>query len=311
MTKIQRILATLRCEETDRVPFGLWQHSTVHERTVENFTRFTLDFYNRYDPDFVKVMYDENYDTPPGFEYVGSVEQWEELEEFDHHIGAFGRQLEVLKRVKDTVGADVPVVQTIYSPFHVGHRLAGRRIMADLKTEPDSVRAGLEAIASNYGRFAASCLTEAGIDGFFFAAFGCERDWMSLEEYRRWVMPTDRKVLQALRSASLVMLHVHGEGDTYFRELCDYDCDAVSWEDRVAGPGVAEAKTITDKALIGGVNHVTARSGPATDVEREAREAIELTGARGLILAPGCTFFNETPEENLQALKKVVTQGAG
>ena len=161
MTKKQRILATLRGEQTDRVPFGLWQHSTVHERTVENFTRFTLEFYRRYDPDFVKVMYDENYDTPPAFEYVRSAEQWVELEEFDPHIGAFGRQLEVLKRVKESVGAAVPVVQTIYSPFHVGHRLAQRRILHDLRAEPEAIRTGLETIAANYCRFAACCLKEA------------------------------------------------------------------------------------------------------------------------------------------------------
>ena len=74
MTKMQRVLATLNKEETDRVPFSAYVHSTVHQRTPEKFARFTLDFYNKYDPDYVKVMYDELYDMPVNFLHVSGVE---------------------------------------------------------------------------------------------------------------------------------------------------------------------------------------------------------------------------------------------
>lgn len=45
-----------------------------------------------------KVMYDENYDTPVNCYFVGTIEVWKSLEEYDSHIGAFGRQLESLKQ---------------------------------------------------------------------------------------------------------------------------------------------------------------------------------------------------------------------
>ena len=38
MTKMQRVLATLKQQETDRTPFSVYVHSTVHERTAEKLS---------------------------------------------------------------------------------------------------------------------------------------------------------------------------------------------------------------------------------------------------------------------------------
>jgi len=62
MTKMERVLAALQKQEVDRVPFSAYMHSTVHHKTVEKFTEFTLDFYRKYNPDYIKVMFDENYE---------------------------------------------------------------------------------------------------------------------------------------------------------------------------------------------------------------------------------------------------------
>jgi uroporphyrinogen decarboxylase len=303
---MQRVMATLRKEETDRIPYSAYTHSTVHERTAERFARFTLDFYSKYDPDYVKVMYDENYDTPVNYYFVSSVEVWKHLEEYDPHIGAFGRQLESLKQIKDTVGPDVPVIQTIFSPFHIAQRLACRRILEDWEQDPEAVQQGLNTIGNNYIRFTECCLTEAGIDGFFFGAFGCERDWMLETRYKEMVLPADQRVMKVLRQAPILILHIHGENKAYFDLLKSYNCDAISWEDRLAGPSVAEAGTLTNKCLVGGIDHYKALDCAPGEIVRQGREAIEAVGGRGLILAPGCTFFDETPPENILALKQAV-----
>ncbi len=303
---MQRILATLKKQETDRPPFSAYMHSTVHERTIEKFVQFTLNFFKRYDPDYVKVMYDENYDTPVPFEFITEIRVWNLLEEFDSHIGAFGRQLEALKRIKDAVGKDVPVIQTIFSAFHVGHRLAHQRILQDLKEDREAVMNGLNTIAANYIRFADMCIQEAGIDGFFFAAFGCENSWMDEAQYKEMVTPTDKHILKTLRHAPILILHIHGEKDTHFNLLKDYNCDAISWEDRVAGPSIGEAREKTDKCIVGGIDHYAAVKCSPAEIVKQGREAIEEVNGRGIILAPGCTFFNNTPPENILALREAV-----
>lgn len=306
MTKMQRVLAAINGDEVDRVPFSTYVHSTVHERTVQKFAQFTIDFYNKYDPDYVKVMYDELYDMPVNYFHVIDPSIWNRLERFDPHIGAFGRQLEVLKRVKDKVGPDVPVIQTLFSPFYIGYRLAGRRILEDWKQDAEAVKHGIDMIAANTASFCEAAVTEAGIDGFFFAAVGCEKEWMSEAQYKEMVMPSDLAVLEVLNKSPICFLHIHSEKDSYFDLLVDYPCNGISWEDRLAGPTMAEARKRTDKCFVGGIDHYMALDCSPAEIVAQSKEVIDVTEGRGLILAPGCTFFPGTPEENMHALKEAV-----
>jgi uroporphyrinogen decarboxylase len=306
MTPRERVFAAARGLAADRVPFALWQHSTVHERTVERFTRFTLDFYHRYHPDLVKVMYDEQYDLPVDRHHIREVRDWRLLEAFEPHTGAFGRQLECLARVRSEVGPDVPIVQTIYSPFHVAHKVAGRRLLEDWRQDPQTVGAALATIAANYRGFAECCLREAKVDGFFFAPIGCEASFMDERQYVEMIRPSDLSVLEALREAPLLILHIHGEKEVMFDLLSTYPCDLISWEDRVAGPSITEARRRTRRSLMGGIDHLAAPDATPEQIIAQGREAIAQAGDRGFILAPGCTFPAGTPEANLLALRRAV-----
>jgi len=306
MKKKERIIATLKGIETDRIPFSVYQHSTVHERDINRFVDYTLGFYEKYDPDYIKVMFDDNYDTPVNWQYITDITIWKKLENFDPHIGAFGRQLEILKQLKDKAGENVPVIQTIFSPFHFSHRLTNRRMLKDWEIDPESVEYGFNIIAENLIAFSDCCLKEAGIDGFFFGAFGCEESWMTESQYKQMVMPFDLKVLNEFSNAEIVILHIHGEKNSFFNLLKEYPCNGISWEDRISGPSLKEAIKQTDKCLIGGINHLKAVQYQQEDILNEAKEAIYCTKGRKFILAPGCTFLEGTPENNMHALKIAV-----
>lgn len=306
MTRLQRVQGALRGEPTDRVPFSVYQHSTVHNRGARQFAAYTLEFHKKYAPDYVKVMYDENYDSPVNYQFATSPDVWGLLEDLDPRHGAFGRQLESLKIIKDAVGPDVPVVQTIYSPFHWGVRLAWRQIIAHYRQDPELVEQGLSVMAKNTIAFGLLALQEAGIDGFLFGAYGCEPSWLSEAEYSQIAMPHDKSVLAALRKASILMVHIHGEHGSYFDLLRNYECDALSWEDRLSGPSLAEARKRTTKCLIGGVDHIKAATRSKEEVLAEAREAVLETGGRGFILAPGCTFGDGVKEDHIMALREAV-----
>ena len=122
------------------------------------------------------------------------------------------------------------------------------------------------------------------------------------------VRPSDLAVLEALRQAPLLILHIHGEREVMFDLLAAYPCDVLSWEDRVAGPALAEVRRRDSRCLMGGIDHLAARERPAEELERQGREAIAQAGGLkgGLILAPGCTFPAGTPEPNLRALARAV-----
>jgi uroporphyrinogen decarboxylase len=136
---------------------------------------------------------------------------------------------------------------------------------------------------------------------------------MPQSQYSQMVRPSDLAVLEALRQAPLLILHVHGEREVYFDQLSDYPCDVLSWEDRVAGPPLAQVRrssTFSNRCLMGGIDHLAAPRSTPEQIARQGREAIEQAGSNGgFILAPGCTFPAGTPEANLQALALAVGPG--
>ena len=310
LTKYHRMLKTLRCEEVDRLPWSTYLHSTVHDRGVRQFANYILNFHRRFEPDYVKVMMDENYDTPVDMQYVKEINCWNLFEPLDPHKGSFGRQLESIKIIKDTLGPDVPVLITVYSPFYWAMRMC-QDVMKHYREDSQTVNRGITAITESIIAFVKTCINEAGVDGFYHAIFGCEPSWMTEEEFKQWPVPHSNRVFAAMREAPMVIAHIHGPEKNYF-DVCEpFDCDALSWEDRTAGPSIAEARKKTKKCLVGGINHKTSISASPEEVYNEAIDAIKQSGGYGLVLAPGCTFDPRTPAENMFALKRAVHDCAG
>lgn len=304
MTKRERLAKAYRGERPDRVPVSIYQHSTALDRGVEEFTDFSLKFHKKYDPDYVKVMYDELYDTPVNFQFASDPSVWGALERLDPHKAAFGRYLESLKRVRAAVDPDTPVIATIFTPFHIAARLAWSRLPEDCRLHEDVLVKGLSTISDNTCALVEAIRREAGVDGFFLGAFGAENEWLSAADYARIEAPFDKQILAAMKGADFVIVHAHGEKGAHFDIFKDYDCGALSWEDRQGGPSLAEARGRTSKCLVGGIDHVAAQTCPADKVYAEARQAIEATGGAGFVLACGCTFLPGTPAENMLALKR-------
>ena len=304
MNKRERLECAIRGEKPDRVPVSIYQHSTARDRGVNEFSAYTMDFHNRFDPDYVKVMYDEMYDAPVNYQFATDPSVWEMLEGLDPHRGALGRYLESLKRIRNSVPADTPVIGTVFTPFHIAVRLAWKRVLEDYRTDGERLMKGLATITSNWVAFIKAARAEAGIDGFLVGAYGGEPEWLAEADYLKLEAPFDRELLAAMKGMPFVMVHGHGEEGSYFDLFATYDCNALSWEDRVAGPSLGEARRRTSKCLIGGVDHIAAQTSTAGQVYAQAREAIAATKGAGFILAPGCTFLGGTPAENMLALKR-------
>lgn len=91
MNKRQRVECAIRGGKPDKVPVSIYQHSAVHDRGVDEFVAYTLDFHSKFDPDYVKVMYDELYDTPVNYQFAVDASVWEQLQPLDPHKAAFGQ----------------------------------------------------------------------------------------------------------------------------------------------------------------------------------------------------------------------------
>ena len=311
MTPRERLACAMQGGTPDRVPVSIYQHSSVHERGVEPFVRWTLDFHQRFAPDYVKVMYDEMYDAPVNYQFATDAGVWEQLEDLDPHRGGFGRYLESLARIRAALPPDTPVIATVFTPLHVGVRLAWRRLVDDCRGERERTLRGLQAITRNTVALVEAAVREAGVDGFFLGGYGCDSGWLSEAEYREIAAPLDRQVLAAMRAAPFVIVHAHGGAQAFVDLYSSYEADALSWEDRHGGWGLAQARAhAPSKCLVGGIDHVAVMAGGAALGRAQALDAIAATAGRGLVLSPGCTFLPGTPQATMHALKDAAVEAA-
>jgi len=106
----------------------------------------------------------------------------------------------------------------------------------------------------------------------------------------------------------LTVLHAHGER-LMFDRLAALPADVWNWDDRRAGPSLAEGQALVTGAVQGGLNQwTTLKEGTGPDARAEAQEAIEQTAGTGLILGAGCVLL---PQHSDAALVDLVQSLGG
>jgi hypothetical protein len=73
-----------------------------------------------------------------------------------------------------------------------------------------------------------------------------------------------------------------------------------NWDDRRAGPSLAEGKALVPGAVQGGLNQwTTLKEGTGTDAQIEAQDALDQTGGTGIILGAGCVLLTQHSDATL------------
>jgi uroporphyrinogen decarboxylase len=81
---------------------------------------------------------------------------------------------------------------------------------------------------------------------------------------------------------------------------------AVSWHNWETGPTLSEARALTDRAFVAGLDRRRLEDGPPAAIEEQVQQVVAQTNGRGLILAPSCVIPTTTPEAHLQAVRRAV-----
>jgi uroporphyrinogen decarboxylase len=126
--------------------------------------------------------------------------------------------------------------------------------------------------------------------------------------YREVVMPFDRQVLSALpKEAWFNVLHLCGSA-IYTDIARELPIGALSFSTHNQGnPTLTEARDRTGRAVMGGLDQRrTLVRGTADEIATQAHDAIEQTGGRGLLLAPGCSVPPMARWANLKAMMDAV-----
>lgn len=327
MNHWERVRAAIKGEDVDRVPVSLWRHWPVEDETAQGLANAMIRWQRQYDFDLVKFMPTGMYGVHdwgtqtvynPGFRGnriatkpgLTDPEEWPKLARLDPHQGALGQEVEAIRLAAEELKGSVPILQTIFSPLTTAIKLAGDRVHGDMRLRPDLLKEGLEIIADVTIRFAQACL-QAGAHGVFFATQGASYRLFSEAEYTEFGATYDIKVLNAIRTDETInLLHVHGY-DIMFDLAANYPVEMINWHDRLTWPTLKEAQSRFDGLLVGGIDdQVTIAEGPIDKIRWQARDAIEQTGGRRLMVGPGCVIPTNTPDAHVRAVIETVQEMA-
>jgi len=314
----QRIEAAAAGEPVDRLPISLWRHFPDDDLDPAKLAGHMVSWQRNWDFDLVKFMPSGTYgveDWGAVTEYqaaangaravvktgIACAEDWARLARLDPRKGVLGRQVEALRLAARELGGGAPILQTVFSPLTTARKLAGDRVFADMRREPEALEAGLRIITDVTIDFALASL-EAGAHGFFLATQCASYRAATEAEYLRFGKRYDLEFFAALKGKTrLDLLHVHGE-DVMFDLLADYPVSLVNWHDRLTAPTLRDALKRFPRLLVGGIEeNRTLTRGPHDAIRAEVRDAIAQTGGRRLMIGPGCVLLVATPDAHIRA----------
>ncbi len=315
----QRMEVTLAGQTPDRPPVALWRHFPLDDQSPETLAAATLQWQKNYDWDFVKVTPASSFclkdwgaedawaGSPDGTRLytrhaITEPKDWLRLTLLDVDSPHLASQLKCLSLLQTELPAEVPLVQTVYSPLAQARHLAGEEtLLAHLRLYPDYVWRGLETIMETTRRFVRAART-LGIDGIFYAVQHAQAHLLTRAEFREFGEAFDLQILEAARALWLNILHLHGT-NTYFDQVAAYPVALLNWHDRETAPSLAEAQTRFRGGVTGGLNRDTLANGSPQEIYAQAAEALQQTGGNRFVLGTGCVISIQTPHSNLLAAR--------
>jgi uroporphyrinogen decarboxylase len=310
MTPGERVHAALNGEAVDRVPLCFWHHFKP-EGSGERMAERTWEFFiQKFQLDIVKIMPDLPYPEPAM--PLTTAEQVRSLPRLGLDTPMFQQQLICIRALRARLGPDYPLILTLFSPLTYVLRWLGKaQAEAEARKNPEAFEQGLSTVAANLHDLMQAAI-EAGTSGIFFSCMGATSADFTPEEYSRLGRPYDLQALEGAKDGWLNIVHMHADpsqsGDEiHFNLFLDYPVSVLSWSDRLTGPSLSEAMTLTDKCLMGGLSERGPLThGGETELENEIMAAVTQTKGRRLILANGCSIPDDNPEEWLHMARRMV-----
>jgi uroporphyrinogen decarboxylase len=324
-TSRERVAAALALDRADRPPVSAWGHTYDREWAVDSLVEATVAGARRFGFDFVKLQiratcFGEAFgarwrpsgsaQAEPVLERAGgtSVEDWRRIAGGPTASEPLELQVEVLHRVVEELGPDLPCLQTVFSPGMVAWYLTGRDtalLLRLVRDEPDLLRAGMARIALALASFTQDSLA-AGAAGVFYAVNPfADTALVAPSDYATCFLPHDRTAIEPASEGWFNMLHLCGPRiDVGLVDRLPTEC--VNWSAHDEGnPSLAEMRDRFGRAVAGGLHRRTPIvTGTPEQVRAEALAALEATGGRGHLLTPGCSVspWGAAPPANVEAL---------
>jgi uroporphyrinogen decarboxylase len=216
--------------------------------------------------------------------------------------------VEVIKRLVEELGEEVPIQATLYSPLTIAFKLvdeSGKMVFDQMETHPDALRHGLKTISESM-RLLACAYMDAGACGVFYAIQMAGHPRFTSDLYEEFCRADDMMVLEEVAERSkFSMVHLHGSETVNFDTFLNLPVEALNWHDQLLGPSMVAVRAKTSKVLVAGVTDHKGLVGMDNTAMAEMFDrALKGCGPKGIILGPGCTVDHwEIEEKQLQFIR--------
>lgn len=315
MNKRQRVLTALQGGRPDVVPCGFWMHfpgGPVGEEAVQAH----LNYYKATDLDFIKIMSDgAPFDLTP---YpITKASDWAKVKPAGKNSAFIQDSLWRARRILDETKGECCVFYNMFAPFSRVRFYAGDgRVMEHVREDEKAVMAAMDAIAED-SALLAQLLIEEGIDGIYDSVQGGEILRFTEEEYRRIVMPSDLRILEAANEKSdKNIFHMCGYdgGPNRLDVWKEYPATVINWAVSIENKGLAEGRRYLGekcKCILGGFDNRKIGllyNGEKVSIQSEAKRLVREAGCAGTIIGADCTIPNDIDLDHIRWVVEAVRE---
>ena len=321
----ERLLACLNNDSAlDRIPVALWRHFPVDDQNPITLAAATLNYQQQFDFDLVKVtpassfclrdwgVEDKWEGDPEGTRrytkrVVLSPKDWEKLPVLRPNSPHLARQLECLKILRKELGAETPILQTIFNPLAQAKNLAGgETLLVHMRQYPEALLKGLEIIAESTRQFIEAAMGN-GIDGIFYAIQHAQSHLLSAGEFEKFSLPFDKTLLSSAHDLKFNMVHLHGQ-NVLFAQVNSLPMNFLNWHDRDTDWSLTKGQKQFDGVVCGGLKRETVVLGTQEEILAEIKDAMLQTQEHRFLLGTGCVVPITAPYGNIKAVRTSVEQ---
>lgn len=312
MNKRERVLNAMNLKPVDHVPVGFWFHFSGEEAKGDACVEAHLKYYRETDLDFLKVM-DDGYGAFPCDVEINTADDWYKLKPISEDHPYYVDQVYRARKIVEAIGEERCVFYNVFSPFCALRNIKSDAvIMQHIKENPNAVLHALDVIAQGQVVLVEKIIREAGCDGIYYPVQGAEYGRFTVEEYNKYVRPSDLYVLErANRLSENNILHCCGwAGKGNQVEVWkDYPSKVVNWAVYVEKLPLEEGRYLFGRrACLGGFETLwngqhqqgIIYDGTKEELEEYTRNLILSFGKTGLILGGDCTVSGNIVWDNIR-----------
>jgi uroporphyrinogen decarboxylase len=292
MTRKERVDRALAGETVDRTPFTFWHHFGL--KTPEEHAARTLEFHRDYRTDLVKVMSDFPYPKAKG-------KNWYDLKLVDN---PFPQQIKALELIRDGLNGDAYFVETVFNSWNVAEKLSSKEDVRKLQHDnPQALLNALDMITQSQIKHIRKAL-KTGAAGILLSVANANEAEMKREDYIKYSLPFDRRLMKAAADSKLAILHLHLEKD-FIALYEDFPATAINFSTHVSHVPIREMRRRYSQMIMGGIDEVDYRK--LSERELKAQwDAAQGAAGKKFMLTPGCSVPNDSTPEELKRLPAIV-----